>query len=176
MITYQLNLLPVQAIHVQINKDGKIHTIYNLFAVCIQTVLLEELIESVEQTRSDAQPRYVVIYGAACSYCLSIAKKLEGSYLRTFALHLKEQLAQTLAVFVTSILTQPRGGLNTEGATEPPLCQIIEVLQRVMCTHDTEKLAISVLGIYEDRKCEERGDRNADTTKENSLACDISAS
>jgi hypothetical protein len=66
----------VQAIHVQINKDGKRRTIYSLFAVCIQTVLLEELIESVEQTRSDAQPRYVVIYGAACSYCLSIAKKL----------------------------------------------------------------------------------------------------
>jgi hypothetical protein len=130
----------------------------------------------VEQTRSVAQPRYVVIYGAACSYCLSIAKKLEGSYLRTFAPQLREQLAQTLAVFVMSILTQPRGGLNTEGATKPRLCQIIEELQRVMCTHETEKLAISVLGIYEDRKCEERGDCNADTTKENSLACGISAS
>jgi len=55
MITCRLNLLPVQAIHVQINKDGKRRTIYSLFAVCIQTVLLEELIESVEQTRSDAQ-------------------------------------------------------------------------------------------------------------------------
>jgi hypothetical protein len=75
-----------------------------------------------------------------------------------------------------SILTQPRGGSNTEGATEPPLCKIIEVLQRVMCTHETEKLAISVLGIYADRTCEERGDSNADTTKENSLACDMSAS
>jgi hypothetical protein len=100
---------------------------------------------------------------------LSIAKKLEGSYLRTFALELKEQLAQTLAAFVMSVLAQPRGGLNAESATGPPLRQIIEVLQRVMCTHDAKKLAISVLGIYEDRKCEERGDSNADTTKENSL-------
>jgi len=130
----------------------------------------------VEQTRSVAQPRYVVIYGAACSHCLSIAKKLEGSYLRTFAPQLKEQLAQTLAAFVTSILTQPRRRLDTESAAKPPLLQIIDVLQQVMCTHETEKLAISVLGIYEDRKCEERGDCNADTTKENSLACGISAS
>jgi hypothetical protein len=29
-----------------------------------------------------------------------------------------------------------------------PLRQIIEVLQQVMCTHDAEKLAISVLEIY----------------------------
>jgi hypothetical protein len=34
-------------------------------------------------------------------------------------------------------------------ATEPVLRQIIEVLQQVMCTHDAEKLAISVLEIYE---------------------------
>jgi hypothetical protein len=45
-----------------------------------------------------------------------------------------------------------------------------------MCTHETEKLAISALGIYEDRKCEERGDSNADTTKENRLAYEINAS
>jgi hypothetical protein len=31
---------------------------------------------------------------------------------------------------------------------ESPLHQIIEVLQQVMCTHDAEKLAISVLEIY----------------------------
>jgi hypothetical protein len=31
---------------------------------------------------------------------------------------------------------------------EPPLRKIIEVLQQVMCTHDAEKLAISVLEIY----------------------------
>jgi len=138
MITCQLNLLPVQAIHVQINKDGKRQTIDNRFAVYIHTVLLEELIESVEQTRSDVQPRYVVIYGAACSYCLSIAKKLEGSYLRTLALELKEQLAQALAVFVMSILTQPLGGFNTKSATEPRFPQIIEALQRVTC-HETQR-------------------------------------
>jgi hypothetical protein len=49
--------------------------------------------------------------------------------------------------FFTSILAQPRELLNEE---EPPLCQIIDVLQQVMCTHDAEKLAISVLEIYED--------------------------
>ena len=58
----------------------------------------------------------------------------------------------------------------------PPLLQIIDVLQQVMCTHDAEKLAISVVEINEDRKCEERSHSNADTTKENSLASDISAS
>jgi hypothetical protein len=49
----------------------------------------------------------VVLYGAACSYCLGRSERLEGSYLRTFALELKEQLTQTLAVFVTSILAEP---------------------------------------------------------------------
>ena len=137
---------------------------------------LEELIEGVERARRDAQLRYVIIYGAACSYCLSRAERLDGSYLRTFALELKEQLAQTLSAFVISILTRPRRRLDSESAGEPPLRQIIEVLQQVMCTHDAEKLAISVLELNEDRKCEERGHSNADTTKENSLASDISAS
>jgi hypothetical protein len=85
------------------------------------------------------------MYGAACSYCLGKAQRLDGSYLRTFALELKEQLAQTLAAFVTSILAEPRAHLDAE---EPPLRQIIGVLQQVMCTHDAEKLAISVLEIY----------------------------
>jgi hypothetical protein len=35
-----------------------------------------------------------------------------------------------------------------EEAGEPPLRQIIEVLQQVMCTHDAEKLAISSTEIY----------------------------
>ncbi len=109
---------------------------------------LSELIESVERERRDAQLRFVVIYGAACSYCLSRAQKLDGSYLRTFALELKEQLAVTLATFVTTILTRPRRSCDTELAVEPPLRQIIDVLQQVMCTHDAEKLAISALEIY----------------------------
>ncbi|MGA3359317.1 MAG: hypothetical protein ABSC87_03805 [Halobacteriota archaeon] len=109
--------------------------IYNLFAAYIHTIPLEELIESVERARRDAQLRYVVIYGAACSYCLGRAERLEGSYLRTFALELKEQLAQTLAAFVTSILAGPRR-LGAESAAQPPLRQIIEVLQQVMCKHD----------------------------------------
>jgi len=96
---------------------------------------------------ADAQLRYVVIYGAACSYCLGRAERLEGSYLRTFSLELKEELAETLAAFVTSILA---GRLDAEEAAEPPLRQIIGVLQQVMCKHDAEKLAISVFEIYKD--------------------------
>jgi hypothetical protein len=61
-----------------------------------------------------------------------------------------EQLAQTLAALVTSILAGPRVRVDAERITEPPLRQIIEVLQQVTCTHDAEKLAISVLEIYED--------------------------
>jgi hypothetical protein len=99
-------------------------------------------------TRPDAKLRYVVIYGAACSYCLGRAERLDGSYLRTFALELKEQLAQTLTTFVTSILTEPHRP-DEESATEPSLRQTIDVLQQVMCTHDAEKLAISVLETYE---------------------------
>jgi hypothetical protein len=93
----------VQAIHPPTNTGDKKQTIYNLFAAYVHTVPLAKL-ESVERARRDAQLRYVVLYGAACSYCLSRAKQLEGSYLRMFALELKEQLAQTLAAFVMSIL------------------------------------------------------------------------
>ncbi len=134
----------MQAIHSQINKGDKKQTLYNLFAAYIHTIPLEELIENVERARRDAQLRYVVLYGAACSYCLGRADRLEGSYLRTFALELKEQLAQTLTAFVSSILAGPRR-LDAESVAEPPLREIIEVLQQVMCTHDAEKLAISVL-------------------------------
>jgi hypothetical protein len=63
-------------------------------------------------------------------------------------IELKEKLAQTLAGCVTSILARPRARQDAEDAAEPPLCQIIEVLQQVMCTHDAEKPAISVLEIY----------------------------
>lgn len=114
----------------QISKGEKNQAIYNLFAAYIHTMPLEELIENVERARREAQLRYVVIYGAACSYCLSRAKRLDGSYLRTFALKLKEQLAETLAAFVTSILTQPSGRVDAEEAAEPPLRQIIEVLRQ----------------------------------------------
>ena len=125
------------------------HDLYALFAAYLHTVPLDQLLESVERARRDAQLRFVVIYGATCSYCLSRAQRLDGSYLRTFALELKEQLAQTLAVCVTSIPTRARGRGEMQEATEPVLRQIIEVLQQVMCTHDAEKLAISVLEIYE---------------------------
>jgi hypothetical protein len=147
----------VQPINPQTHARDKKQAIYNLFAAYLHTVPLEELIECVERARRDAQLRYVVLYGALCSYCLSRADRLEGSYLRTFALELREQLALALASFVTFILTQPRGRLEAEGAGQPPLRQIIEVLQQVMCAHDAEKLAISVLEIYKDSY---RGERS----------------
>jgi hypothetical protein len=137
----------VRGIHTQTNKSEKRKALYTLFAAYLHTIPLEELIKGVERARLDAKLRYVVIHGAACSYCLSRAERLDGSYLRTFALELKEQLAQTLATFVTSILTEPHGRRDAESAAEPPLRQIIDVLQQVMCTHDAEKLAISVLEI-----------------------------
>ncbi len=134
--------------------------LYKLFTAYIHTIPLEELIESVERARLDAKLRYMVIYGAACSYYLARAERLEGSYLRTFALQLREQLAQTLAAFVMSILTEPRRPLDAERAAGPPLRQIIEVLQQVMCTHDAEKLAIAVLEIYEGGHREERSSKD----------------
>jgi len=88
------------------------------------------------------------MYGAVCSYCLGKAHRLDGSYLRTFALEPKEQLAQTIAAFVTLILAGPRGRLDAESAAEPPPRQIVELLLQLMCKHDAEKLAISVLEIY----------------------------
>jgi hypothetical protein len=109
---------------------------------------LEQLIESVKRARLDAQLGYVVIHGTACSYCLARAERLDGSYLRTFAVELKEQLAQTLTTFVTSILTEPRRRLDSAGGCEPPLRQIIDVLQQVMCPHDAEKLAIAATSIW----------------------------
>ena len=102
----------------QIDAGDKKQAIYNLFAAYLHTVPLEELIESIQRARQDAQLRYVVIHGAACSYCLSRAERLEGSYLRTFALELKEQLAQILTTFVTSILAGPHR-LDAEEAEEP---------------------------------------------------------
>jgi hypothetical protein len=142
----------VRVISHQIHTGEKKQAIYNLFAAYIHTIPLEELIENVERAMLDAKLRYVVIYGAACSFCLARAERLDGSYLRTFALELREQLAQTLTKFVTSILTEPRRRLDTESAAEPPLRQIIDVLQQVMCKHDAEKLAISVLEIYTDSR------------------------
>ncbi|MGB9371527.1 MAG: hypothetical protein WCB79_06345 [Halobacteriota archaeon] len=80
-------------------------------------------------------------YSGSCLH--SVATRL-----LTSALELKEHLAQTLAAFVTSILAQPRGRLDAAEVAEPPLRQIIDVLQQVMCRHDAEELAISVLEIY----------------------------
>jgi len=128
--------------------SNKKQALYDLFAAYIHTVPLEQLLDSVKRARRDAQLRYVVLYGAACSYCLSRPERLDGSYLRTFALELKEKLARTLAAFVVSILVGPHKVDAERG--EPPLRQIIEVLQQVMCTHDADRLAVAVLEIYGD--------------------------
>ena len=141
----------MQAIHSKINTTNtNQQALFNLFAAYLHTIPLEELICRVERARRDAQLRHVVLYGATCSYCLSRAKRLDGSYLRSFAIELKEQLALTFAAIVTSILTEPHRRLDAEEAAQPPLRQIIEVLQQVMCTHDAEKLAISMLEIYKE--------------------------
>src|SRR5271157_2778733 len=142
----------MEASPVHIIRSETEEALYKLFAAYLHTVPLAELLESVERARRDAQLRYVVIYGAACSYCLGKAQRLDGSYLRTFAFELKEQLAQTLATFVMSILAEPHGRLHAAESAEPPLRQIVDVLQQVMCAHDVEKLAISVLEICEERK------------------------
>jgi len=84
VITFSTSASFVQAIDLTDIGDKK-QAIFNLFAAYIHTVPLEELIESVERARLDAKLRYVVIYGAACSYCLGRAQRLDGSYLRTFA-------------------------------------------------------------------------------------------
>jgi hypothetical protein len=156
VIIVSANAPLVQAIHSHTDMGDRKQALYNLFDAYIHTMPLEELIKSVERARLDAKLRHVVTHGAACSYCLSRAERLDGSYLRTFALELKEQFAQTLTTFVTSILTGPHRHRDAEEAAEPPLRQIIAVLQQVMCTHDAEKLAISVLEIYEEGYREER--------------------
>jgi hypothetical protein len=83
-------VLFVQVIHPQTDTAGKKQPVYNLFAAYLHTVPLEQLIESVERARRDAPLRYVIIYGAACSYCVARGERLEGSYLRRFVLELKE--------------------------------------------------------------------------------------
>jgi len=50
--------------------------------------------------------------------------------------------------FFTSILAGPPRRLDANESAEPPLSQIIDMLQQVMCTHDAEN-ALSVLEIYE---------------------------
>ncbi len=102
----------MEAIRPQIIKGETKKALYDLFAAYLHTVPLEELIANIERARRDAKLRCVVIYVAACSYCLSRAERLEGSYLRTFALELKKQLAQTLAALVSSILVGPRRRLD----------------------------------------------------------------
>jgi hypothetical protein len=104
----------VQAIQSQTHSADKREAIYNLFAAYVHTMPLEELSDSVKRARRDAQLRYVVIHCAACSYCLSRAERLERSYLRMFALELKEQLAQILTTFVTSIVVGPRANLERQ--------------------------------------------------------------
>ena len=57
-----------------------------------------------------------------------------------------------------SVVQGDNAEVHADGETteEPPIRQIIDVLQQVMCSHDAEKLAISVLEIYEDGHREER--------------------
>ena len=97
----------VQTIYTQKVQAETKEALYNLFAAYVHTVPLQDLIEMVERARRNAQLRYIVMHGVACSYCLGRAERLEGSYPRAFALELKEQIAQTLATFVILILVGP---------------------------------------------------------------------
>jgi len=55
---------------------------------------------------------------------------------------------------------QPRAKEQLAQCTaDPPLRLVVEMVQQVMCTHDAEKLAISVLEIYENGYREERSSR-----------------
>jgi hypothetical protein len=74
----------VQVIHPHTDMGDKKQKIYNLFAAYLHTVPLEVLIESIERARRESQLRHIVFYGATCSYCLSRAKRLDGSYLRSY--------------------------------------------------------------------------------------------
>jgi hypothetical protein len=79
----------VQAVREKKGLSETKQALYNLFAAYLHTMPLEELLKSVERARLDAKLQYVVIYGAACSYCLTKAQMLDGSYLRTSALDLR---------------------------------------------------------------------------------------
>jgi hypothetical protein len=63
------------------SKGDKKQALYKLFSAYILTVPLEELIQSVERARRDAQLRSVALYGVLCSNCLSRAERLDRSYL-----------------------------------------------------------------------------------------------
>jgi hypothetical protein len=139
----------VQVIHSKINTTNtNQQALFNLFAAYLHTIPLEELIHRVERARRDAQLRHVVLYGRLVAIASAGPNDLMAHTCVLFALELKEQLALTFAACVTSILTQPHH-LDKEGVTQPPLRHIVEMLQQVMCTHDAEKLAISVLELYD---------------------------
>jgi hypothetical protein len=105
----------VQAIHPKTEIGDKKQALCKLFAAYIHTIPLEKLIESIERGRLDARLRHVVIYGAAYSYCLARAERLEGSYLRVCA-RVERAACTDLTAFVTSILAGLRGRLDAESA------------------------------------------------------------
>jgi hypothetical protein len=79
VLTATLQSIVVQATN-QVKPNQQ--ALYNLLAAYLQTVPLEELLESVERARREAQLRHIVLYGATCSYCHGRAKRLDA---RTYA-------------------------------------------------------------------------------------------
>jgi len=61
--------------------------------------------------------------------------------------------------FQRAFLRAPIAKISSAARPKPPLRQIIEVLQQAMCAHDAEKLAISVLEIWEEGYCEGRSSK-----------------
>ena len=115
--------------------------------------------ESVERGRRDAQLKYVVIYEAACSYCLGKAQRLDRPHLRTFALELKEQLAQALTALSTSILAGPCRRPNGERGSRATSPANHLSAGQMMCRHVAENLAISVLDVDKGGHHDERSSR-----------------
>ena len=64
IIICRIKLRFVQTIYQQKVTAETREAIFNLFAACLHTMPLGELLESAERARRDAQLRYVVIYGA----------------------------------------------------------------------------------------------------------------
>jgi hypothetical protein len=87
----------VHAIPPQTHTSQTKQALYNLFAAYLHTVPLEELIESVERARRDAQLKYVVIY----MMCTHDAEKRAISVLEIYEGGGKENVSNGRAIVRT---------------------------------------------------------------------------
>jgi hypothetical protein len=127
----------VQIIYPQTDTGDTKQALYNLFAAYVLTMPPEELIASVERARRDAQLRYVVVYGAACSYCLARAE-VRRIVPADVCARIKRTACPDPYCVCHIDSCSSASALNAEEAVEPSLRQIIAVLQQVMCTRRRE--------------------------------------